>query len=155
MIIMPYPLSRTKPPFRFQPSLYQQLAQRIAQHKRAQLYLTPAERVLFAWVFRVRHAARFAFSPLRRVVTRCPPLVTTARRTAPTMNLRCYALYAAVMRHGKAAAAYKLISSVIILLTETVPLRSGCGVVNGVIRMLEPAVGLWVYRRGRNWCCYV
>jgi ribosomal protein S7 len=129
--------------------LYDQYVSRLRAFKRERVLSTRRQRAFFAWVFRVHRARRAALvRPSQAYAVRL--FRPYARRAAPVVNLRCYALCAAIMRHGQTAQAQALLSNVLILLTETTPERSGCAVVSSVLRVLEPAADVLVYRRGRN-----
>lgn len=103
----------------------------------------------FFFVFQVIHDIRFSYLDMKKYKKQ-NNLVRYERKVAPRMQLRIFALYSRLLRNGEAGIAKKIISRVIVLLTENTVEHSGCKVLNNVLRYLEPSVGLLVYRRGRK-----
>jgi len=103
----------------------------------------------FFFVFQVIHDIRFSYLDMKKYKKQ-NNLVRYERKVAPNMQLRIFALYSRLLRNGESGIAKKIVSNVIVLLTENTSQHRGCKVLNDVLRYLEPSVGLLVYRRGRN-----
>lgn len=130
--------------------LFQQYKRQIQIYQEFSEKLWLKNKSFFFWVFNVTYIPKYSLLKLNSKGLRKTKVLRYARRTAPTLNLRLYSLYAAILKNGNAIRAKNLISKVIILLTENCIEKSGCKVLNSVLRFLEPAIGILKYRRGRN-----
>lgn len=103
----------------------------------------------FFFVFQIVHNIRFSYLDMKKYKKQ-NNLIRYERKVAPQMQLRIFALYSRLLRNGESGIAQKILSRVIVLLTENTREHSGCKVLNDVLRYLEPTVGLLIYRRGRK-----
>lgn len=128
-------------------SLFSKIQKRILLSQRLMRLELKTHKNFFFFVFQIVHNIRFSYKEMKKY-KKNNSIVRYERKVAPIAHLRIFALYSRLLKHGKAGLAQKILSRVIVLLTENSKERSGCKVLNAVLRYLEPSVGLLVYRRG-------